>query len=104
MRHHHAQLSMGTRDTSFQSCPGCCSPRSFQSSSMTLPTLTHPAAYPKLDEKEGVLGPTLIELLEAAFLLGKLVVDLADVHGLQQRVAVRGVRLADVHEEVFAVL
>lgn len=71
---------------------------------MTLPTLTLPAAYPKFDEEEGVLGPTLIELLEAAFLLRKLVVDLADVYGLQQRVAVRGVRLADVHEEVFAVL
>lgn len=71
---------------------------------MTLPTLTLLAAYPKLDEKEGVLWATLIELLEATFLLRKLVVDLADVHGLQQRVAVRGVRLADVHEEVFAVL
>lgn len=98
MRHHHTQPSMGTRDTNYQSCQQACSSR------MTLPTPTLPAAYPKLDEKEGVLGPTLIELLEATFLLRKLVVDLADVHGLQQRVAVRGVRLADVHEEVFAVL
>ncbi len=63
-----------------------------------------PASYPKLDEEEGVLGPTLIELLEATLLLRELVIDLADVHSLQQRVTVRGIRLPDVHEEVFAIL
>lgn len=61
-------------------------------------------SYPELDQEKGVLGPPLIELLQATFLLRELVIDLADVHCLQQRVAVRGVRLSNVHKEVLAIL
>lgn len=64
------------------------------------PALTHP----ELHEKESILGPLPKELLQPALLLGELVVDLADVHRLQQRVAVGMVGVADVHEEVFVVL
>ncbi len=60
--------------------------------------------HPKFDEEEGVLRALLVQLLESSRLLGELVVDLSDVHRLQQRVAVRGVGLADVHKQVFAVL
>lgn len=66
----------------------------------TSPSLTHP----ELHEKESILGPLPKELLQPALLLGELVVDLADVHRLQQRVAVGMVGVADVHEEVFVVL
>lgn len=102
---------MGTGDTGIWSYSGwsCFTGgvpnlQGVHGSRTTLPILILPASYPKFDEEEGVLGPTLIELFEATFLLRELVIDLADVHGLQQRITVRGVRLADVHKEVFAVL
>lgn len=60
--------------------------------------------HPELNQEESVLRAFLIQVLESSFLLGKLVVDLSDVHGLQQRVAVGGVSLANVDEQMFAVL
>lgn len=60
--------------------------------------------HPEFDEEESVLGAFLIKLLEAALLLWELVVDLPDVHSLQQRVTVGRVGLSNVDEQVFAVL
>lgn len=60
--------------------------------------------YPEFNQEESVLRALLVQLLESSFLLWKLVVDLSDVHGLQQRVAVGGVSLANVDKQVFAVL
>lgn len=59
---------------------------------------------PELDQVERVLGTFAEQLLQAAFLLGELVVDLPDVHALQQGVAVAQAALADVHEQVLVVL
>lgn len=63
-----------------------------------------PRTDPELDQVEGVLRALGEELLEAALLLGELVVDLPDVHALQQRVAVTRAALADVHKQVLVVL
>lgn len=62
------------------------------------------SAHPELDEEEGIRGPLLVELLQATLLLGEFVVDLTHIHRLQGRVREGGVRLADVHKQVFAVL
>lgn len=63
-----------------------------------------PETYPELHEEKGIGGSAFKELLEAALLLGELVVDLVDVHGFEVGVAVAGARLADVHEQVLVVL
>lgn len=60
--------------------------------------------HPEFNEEECVLRAFLVELFEAALLLGKLVIDLPDVHSLEERVAVGGVGLAYVDKQVFAVL
>ena len=52
--------------------------------------------YPELDQNEGVLWALLIELLQPTLLLRELVVDLSDVHCLQEGVAVGRVHLTDV--------
>lgn len=62
------------------------------------------SAYPELDQVEGVLRTLGEELLQAPLLLGELVVDLPDVHALQQGVAVAGAALVDVHKQVLVVL
>ena len=60
--------------------------------------------YPELDKKESVVWPFVKQLLQASFLLRELVVDLPDVHTLQQGVAVARAALADVHKQVLVVL
>lgn len=62
------------------------------------------AAHPELDEEEGIWGALLVELLQTTLFLRKLVIDLTHINGLQGRVREGGVRLADVHKQVFAVL
>lgn len=62
------------------------------------------AAHPELDQEEGIRGPLLIELLQSALFLRKLVIDLTHIDCLQGWVREGGVRLADVHKQVFAVL
>ena len=54
--------------------------------------------YPELHKEKGIGGSTFKELLEAALLLGELVVDLVDVHGFEVGVTVAGARLANVHK------
>jgi len=60
--------------------------------------------HPELDQVESVLGALAEQLFEAALLLRELVIDLPDVHTLQQRVAVARAALADVHKQVLVVL
>lgn len=62
------------------------------------------SAHPELDQVESVLWAFAEQVLEAALLLRKLVIDLSDVHTLQQGVAVARVALADVHKQVLVVL
>ncbi len=62
------------------------------------------SAHPELDQVESVLWAFGEQLLKAALLLGELVVDLPDVHTLQQGVAVARAALADVHKQVLVVL
>lgn len=56
------------------------------------------SAHPEFDQVESVLRALAKELLEAALLLGELVIYLPDVHTLQQGVAVARAALADVHK------
>lgn len=60
--------------------------------------------HPEFNEEEGVLRALLIQLLESALLLGELVIDLSDVHSLEEGVAVGGVGLSNVDKQMFAVL
>lgn len=60
--------------------------------------------YPELYKEESILGPFLIKLFEPTLLLRELVVDLPNVHSLKERIAVGGIGLSDVDEQVFAVL
>lgn len=62
------------------------------------------SAHPELDQVESVLRALAEQLLEAPLLLWELVVDLPDVHALQQGVAVARAALADVHKQVLVVL
>lgn len=61
-------------------------------------------AHPELDEEEGIRRPLLIELLQSTLFLRELVIDLTHIDRLQGWVREGGVRLADVHKQVFAVL
>lgn len=63
-----------------------------------------PCTHPELYQVERVLRALAEQLLQAALLLGKLVVDLSDVDALQQGVAVAEAALADVHKQVLVVL
>lgn len=54
---------------------------------------------PEFDQKESTLRAFIIELLES-LLLGKLVVNLPDLHRLQHRVGGQRQRLSNVHEEM----
>lgn len=60
--------------------------------------------HPEFHQEESVLRPFLIQLFEPTLLLGELVVDLPDVHSLEERVAVGGVGLSYVDKQMFAVL
>lgn len=60
--------------------------------------------YPKFDEKERVVWPFIKQLLQAAFLLWELVIDLPDVHRLQIGVTVARVGLTNMHKQVFVEL
>ncbi len=60
--------------------------------------------HPELNQEEGVLRSFSKQLLQPALLLRKFVVDLTYVHCLQERVAVRMIRLADVHKQMLVVL
>lgn len=46
----------------------------------------------------------LIKLFEPALFLRELIIDLPNVHSLQERVTIRGVGLPNVDKQVFAVL
>lgn len=60
--------------------------------------------HPEFNKEEGILRALLIKLFKPPFFLRELVVDLPDVHGLEKRVAVRGVGLSNVDKQVFAIL
>lgn len=64
------------------------------------PHRTHPEFY----EEESILRPLPKELLQAALLFREFVINLTNVHRLEQGVAVRMVGVSNVHEEVFIVL
>jgi len=53
---------------------------------------THPEFY----KEKSVLRAFFIKLFKPAFLLRELVVDLPDVHSLEERIAVGGIALSDV--------
>lgn len=55
---------------------------------------------PELDEEERVVRPFFIQLLQASFLLRKLVVNLPHVYWFQYRVAVSWVWWAHVYKKV----
>lgn len=61
-------------------------------------------SYPELDQEESIVWPFVKKLLQASLLLRELVVDLPNVHRLQTGVAVAGVGLADVYEQVLVKL
>lgn len=61
-------------------------------------------AHPELDQIESVMRALAEQLLETALLLWELVVDLSDIHTLQQGVAVTRAALTDVHKQVLVVL
>lgn len=61
-------------------------------------------SYPKLDKKESIVWPFVKKLLQASFLLWKLVVDLPNIHRLQIGVAVAWIGLADVYKQVLVKL
>lgn len=62
------------------------------------------SAHPELDQVECVMWALSKQLLEAALLLWELVIDLPNVHTLQQWVAIAWTTLADVHKQVLVVL
>lgn len=62
------------------------------------------SAYPKLNQVESVLWALAKQLLEPPLLFWELVIDLPDVHTLQQWVAVARTALANVHKQVLVVL
>lgn len=65
---------------------------------------THLMTYPEFNEEESVLRAFLIKLFEPTLLLWELVIDLPNVYGLEERVAVGGVGLSNVDKQMFAVL
>lgn len=56
---------------------------------------------PELDEKEGIVWPFFIQLLQSSFLLWELVVDLPHIYRLQHGVTVAGVWGPNVDKKVF---
>lgn len=62
------------------------------------------STHPEFDKEEGVLRALSKQFFQATFLFRKFVIYLTNVHGFEQRVAVRMVGMPDVHEEVFVVL
>lgn len=60
--------------------------------------------HPKFDEEKGILRTFSKEFLQASLLFGEFVVNLPDVHRLQQGVAVGVVGLPDVYKQVLVVL
>lgn len=61
-------------------------------------------AHPEFNEEESILRAFLIQLFEPTLLFRELIIDLPNVHSLEERVAVRGVGLSDVDKQMFAVL
>ena len=60
--------------------------------------------HPELEQEEGVVWPFAKQLLQAPLLLGEFVVNLTDVHRLQQGIVVGVIRLPDVYKEMLVVL
>lgn len=60
--------------------------------------------HPELDQEEGMRGPTIIQLPQAALFLREFVIDLPDVHTLKGGRSRAGAVLADVYEQVPLVL
>lgn len=60
--------------------------------------------HPEFDQEEGILGTLAVKLLQASFLFGEFVVNLANVHRFQQGVTVGVICLSDVYKQVLVVL
>lgn len=60
--------------------------------------------YPELYEEEGILRAFTKELLQSSFLLWKFVINLTNVHRLQQGITVGVICLTDVYKKVLVVL
>lgn len=58
----------------------------------------NPGSYPKLNKEEGILGAFSVQFLQSSFLFWKFIVNLTNVHGLQQGVAVGMIRLPDMYK------
>lgn len=61
---------------------------------MWLTNNTHPEFY----QEEGILWPFSVQLLQSSFLLWKFIINLTNVHRLQQSVAVGVICLTDMYE------
>lgn len=64
----------------------------------------HQSTYPELYEEEGILRAFAKKLLQPSFLLWEFVINLTNVHRLQQGIAVRVICLTDVYKKVLVVL
>lgn len=62
------------------------------------------STYPELYEEEGILRPFSKKLLQSSFLLWEFVINLTNVHRLQQGIAVGVICLTDVYKKVLVVL
>lgn len=56
------------------------------------------ATYPELYEEEGILWSFAKKLFQPSFLLWEFVINLTDVHRLQQGIAVGVICLSDVYK------
>lgn len=61
---------------------------------------THPEFY----QEEGILGALSVQLLQSSFLFWEFIVNLTNVHRLQQRITVGMIRLPDMYKQVLVVL
>lgn len=54
--------------------------------------------HPEFNEEERILGTFSIQLLQPSFLFWEFVVNLTDVHRLQQGITVRMICLSDMYK------
>lgn len=60
--------------------------------------------YPELNEEEGILWTFSIQFLQSSFLLRKFIINLTNVHRLQQGVTVGMICLSNMYKQVLVVL
>lgn len=60
--------------------------------------------HPKLYKEKGILGAFAKELLQAPLLFGEFIINLTNIHRLQQGIVVGVICLSDVHKEMLVVL